>query len=276
MAYNYWTNLSIEFATQRNYLDELFRVYPISPNLRREVPRDKEEQIRNAFNNRDNRTLLMELLDWELFPIKDSYVPFLRRDRSAIDRNPNTVNRIAGNLYAIGYEEMFEKMTEPKETNRQIGPMFKNWIDRGTLGITVVRDERTFLEGNEPMIYNVSDEEMKRFANAYLGYNREKGLDFLAKINGKYVIAEAKFLTDFGGHQNAQFQDAIDTLHTQLDNPQVEEEIIQIIIADGVVFLNADNKFNKYLRENEDEVIISSLLLREYLFSIWGNYGIRL
>lgn len=27
--------------------------------------------------------------------------------------------------------------------------------------------------------------------------------------NGKYVIGEAKFLTDFGGHQNAQFNDAI-------------------------------------------------------------------
>lgn len=25
---NYWTQLSIEFANQRNYLDELFKVYP--------------------------------------------------------------------------------------------------------------------------------------------------------------------------------------------------------------------------------------------------------
>ena len=38
---------------------------------------------------------------------------------------------------------------------------------------------------------------MKLFAEKSLGYNRNKGLDFLARINGKYVIGEAKFLTDF-------------------------------------------------------------------------------
>ncbi len=29
---NYWTQLSIEFANQRNYLDELFSVYPTIPD----------------------------------------------------------------------------------------------------------------------------------------------------------------------------------------------------------------------------------------------------
>ncbi|MBQ7215732.1 MAG: hypothetical protein IJP54_08045 [Synergistaceae bacterium] len=28
---NYWTQQSIDFAQQRNYLDELFKVYPLSP-----------------------------------------------------------------------------------------------------------------------------------------------------------------------------------------------------------------------------------------------------
>ena len=36
----------------------------------------------------------------------------------------------------------------------------------------------------------------------------DKGLDFIARFNGKYVIGEfPKFLTDFGGHQNAQFNE---------------------------------------------------------------------
>lgn len=35
---NLWTAMSVEFASQRNYLDELFKVYPISPNIRRDVP----------------------------------------------------------------------------------------------------------------------------------------------------------------------------------------------------------------------------------------------
>ena len=39
------------------------------------------------------------------------------------------------------------------------------------------------------------------WAKKTLGYTRNKGLDFIARFNGKYVIGEAKFLTDFGGHQ---------------------------------------------------------------------------
>ncbi|GAA8500880.1 hypothetical protein HpDR57_06110 [Helicobacter pylori] len=34
----------------------------------------------------------------------------------------------------------------------------------------------------------------------------------MARFNKKYIIGEAKFLTDFGGHQNAQFNDAISTI----------------------------------------------------------------
>ena len=34
---NYWTELSVEYANQRNYLYSLFKVYPISPNIRRQL-----------------------------------------------------------------------------------------------------------------------------------------------------------------------------------------------------------------------------------------------
>ena len=78
---NYWTEKSIEFAGQRNYLDELFRVYPLSPNLRRELSREQIDAVRLAYDAHDNLRLVETLLDTELFPLKDSYVPFLRHDR---------------------------------------------------------------------------------------------------------------------------------------------------------------------------------------------------
>jgi len=34
---NYWTQLSITYANQRNYLDDLFSVYPTIPNGIREL-----------------------------------------------------------------------------------------------------------------------------------------------------------------------------------------------------------------------------------------------
>ncbi len=47
------------------------------------------------------------------------------------------------------------------------------------------------------------------FAKEHLNYNHNKGLDFVARFNGKHVIGEAKFLTDFDGHQNAQINSRI-------------------------------------------------------------------
>ncbi len=265
---NYWTKLSVEFAQQRNYLDELYKVYPITPNLRREIPTDKEKKIFSAFEKHNNVELIRELLSLDLFPIKDSYVAYLKRDKTAIERNPQTINRIAGNLYQMGYKEVIEKCTEPKETNRQIGPMFKHWIDKGVLGVPIYKNTDIFLNSSGNCILNISDSEMQKFAKEYLGFRREKGIDFIAKFNNKYVIAETKFITDFGGHQNAQFDDAIRTQQTSFVDKKVINEVIPIAIMDGVLYIEGNNKLYRYLTEHPEQVIISSLLLREYLYSL--------
>ena len=41
-----WTEMSIEFANQRNYLDELFRIYPTIPEGVRDIIKKKENQKR--------------------------------------------------------------------------------------------------------------------------------------------------------------------------------------------------------------------------------------
>ena len=82
---------SIELANQKNYLDLLYRVYPISENVRREMSDSTKNDISNFFNGRNNIELLKILIDQTnkkqiVFPIKDSYVAFLKHDNSAIDR----------------------------------------------------------------------------------------------------------------------------------------------------------------------------------------------
>ncbi|MEG2410474.1 MAG: hypothetical protein RSA96_06020 [Erysipelotrichaceae bacterium] len=265
---NKWTELSAKFAQQRNYLDELYKVYPITPNLRREINKTRENNIMIAFENNNNVDLVTSLLDLELFPIKDSYVAYLKRDRTAVSRNPQTINRIAGSLFQMGIEEIIDKCTEPKETNRQMGPMFKQWIDKCTIGAPIIRNPEEFLNYNDNCVFNVSDAEMKKFANKYLGFTREKGIDFIGKFNNKYIIAEAKFLTDFGGHQNAQFDDAVRTMQDNFINKKVDNEVIPIAIMDGVLYISGDNKMHRYLKNNPEQIIISSLLLREFLYSV--------
>ncbi|MCH5159011.1 MAG: restriction endonuclease [Clostridiales bacterium] len=265
---NYWTELSVQFANQRDYLDSLFKVYPMSPNIRRTISEEKWNLIENAFNSRNSDVLVKELLKLDLFPIKDSYVAYLKRDPSSVLKNPNTINRLAGTLYQMGIEAIYKKCTEPKETNRQIGPLFKRWISTGTLGAPVFNNARVFLNADGNAVLNASDSEMENFAREYLGYNHEKGLDFVARFNGKYIIGEAKFLTDFGGHQDAQFADAISTITSELLPNVLNAEVIKIAICDGVLYIAGNNKMHRHLLKHNEEIVISSLLLREFLFSL--------
>ncbi len=259
---NYWLNLSIEYANQRNYLDDLFQVYPTIPEGLRDIDSKIWDGVVDAFNHEDNISLIDSLLRLELFPIKDSYVAYLKRDRSALYRNPATISRLCGRLYEMGIEKIYERSSEPKETNRQIGPMFRNWIRRKSLGILPVGIDE-FISTSENSILEASDTASMEFAEEYLGYKINKGLDFIARFNGKYIIAEAKFLTDFGGHQNAQFRDAIPLLE------QTDLDAIPVAILDGVLYISGRNKMHKQITsELRHHNIMSALVLREFLYQV--------
>jgi hypothetical protein len=259
---NHWTQLSIEYANQRSYLDDLFQVYPTVPDGIREIDDTAWKNIESAFKRHKNDELIRELLKLDLFPIKDSYVAYLKRDKTSIERNPRTVNRICGRLYELGLDKLYERCSEPKETNRQIGPMFRNWLRTNTLGIAPVGLEQ-FLADKNDAILDGSDQSMMDFARQELNYNHDKGLDFVGRFNRKYIIGEAKFLTDFGGHQNAQFNDAISTITTQ----GVKAETVAIL--DGVLYIKSNNKMYKAITEIYSQYnIMSVLVLRNFLYQL--------
>jgi hypothetical protein len=259
---NHWTKLSIEYANQRSYLDDLFHVYPTIPDGIRDIDGGLWKNVEKAFRKKDNTTLLENLLKLDLFPIKDSYVAYLKRDKASLKRNPATVNRLCGRLYEMGLKEIFSQSSEPKETNRQIGPLFRRWVNSKSLGITPVKIDK-FLKTGENAILDASDAEMLVFAKEHLNYKRNKGLDFIGRFNGKYVIGEAKFLTDFGGHQNAQFNDAISTLKVK------GAKATTIAILDGVLYIKGKNKMHKdIIGKLKNENIVSALVLREFLYQL--------
>lgn len=259
---NYWTELSIEYANQRSYLDDLFQVYPTIPDGIREINLDRWKDIEIAFENKDNENLIKEFLKLEIFPIKDSYVAYLKRDSTSILRNPKTINRICGRIYEMGLDKIFERCSEPKETNRQIGPFFRRWINAKASGIKPVSLEE-FISTKNDAILNGSDKQLLDFASSKLNYKYSKGLDFIGRFNEKYVIGEAKFLTDFGGHQNAQFNDAISLIQSK------GVKAIKIAILDGVIYIKGNNKMYKDITTKyKDLNIMSSLVLREFLYQL--------
>lgn len=259
---NHWMNLSIQFANQRNYLDELFNVYPTIPEGIRELDDNVWHKIESAYKQKKSMDLIVTLLALDLFPIKDSYVAYLKRDPNSIKRNPNTINRLCGRLYEMGLDKIYEKCSEPKETNRQIGPLFRRWLNRGCLGLPTV-NLRTFESTKDDAILDAGDAEMMHWCYEKLDYRRNKGLDFVARFKGNYIIGEAKFLTDFGGHQNAQFADALSTLTEKNVNA------IKVAIMDGVLYIQSNNKmFRDITTDYKDLNIMSALVLREFLYNL--------
>jgi hypothetical protein len=270
----YWTDLSIQYASQRNYLDELFKVYPTVPEGIRDIDKGKWKQVEDSFNAHDNVSLFTHLLYLDIFPIKDSYVAYFignycfLHDPSAIARNPNTINRLCGRLYDMGLDETFDKCTAPKETNRQIGPLFKRWLANDGLGIHPV-GLATFEKSDENAVLDASDAEMKQWCATHLNYTRDKGLDFVGRFNKKYIIGEAKFLTDFGGHQNAQFADAVGNFVSASTITNADVTAVAIAILDGVLYINSNNKMYRDITTTyKDYNIYSALLLREFLYSL--------
>mgnify|MGYP000339027511 CR=1 FL=1 len=86
---NHWTKLSIEYANQRSYLDDLFQVYPTIPEgirdidngLWKQVEKDKEAQ-EDAM--RVGRYIASKL---DVFLADDLMRPILGQSENAIDFN---------------------------------------------------------------------------------------------------------------------------------------------------------------------------------------------
>ena len=261
-AKNPWTQKSIDYAANKPYLDDLYSVYPVVHDNVRKIDASVMYRVEHFFNNRDDINLINSLLELDLFPVKDSYVPFLRKSRDSIKRNPNIVKRICADLYEMGYRELYKKCTEPKEANRQMGPMFRNWLKSGALGMKPV-DEMNFERSSCNAILDGSDNSMMEFARRKFGYSRNKGLDFIARYNGKYIIGEAKFISDFGGHQNDQFVDAIATI----ESPLSRKDVVKVGIIDGVPYIRNKGKLFVDLLKTEHN-ILSALVLRDFLESL--------
>lgn len=256
---NEWVKKSIEIANSAGYLDKLQEVYPVVQEKEREIDLEVKKELKQSYNAGDNMTLIKKLLELPKFPIKDPYVAFLRKNDIFLEYNPQTVNRIAERIRGMGFEAMIESIEEPKEFNRQMGTLFKKWVPK--IGYPLLHKSEFEAYDKGIAFLQGGDAQLKDFANRRLGCNLDKGPDLLARVGQIYVIGEAKFLTDYGGHQNAQFEDALRLLRGK------KGEAIRIAVLDGVVWIKNGTKMYRTICELED-TSLTALLLKRFLESL--------
>jgi len=255
---NKWIQKSIDIANAPGYLDRLSDIYVMNVNPERPLSKAVKEKICVAFEERDTKTLIGLLLKAEIFPVKDSYIGFIRANGKAIDQNPKTIARIGERLYWLGLNRLLQEATRPKETNRQLGSAFRQWLP--SLGHTIL-EQNTFEQTKGVAILMGSDKALKEYATKKLGCKLSKGIDLLFKKGSIHVIGEAKFLTTPGGEQDRGFDDASHFIQNKSGTAR------RIALIDGYVWLKSKKGiYSKILKSNLD--IFSALLLKEYIESL--------
>ena len=59
---NRWLKMSIEYANQKSYLDDLFSIYPTIPEGIREIDQTKWNAVEKCYHRKDNIELINSLL----------------------------------------------------------------------------------------------------------------------------------------------------------------------------------------------------------------------
>ena len=232
-------------------------IYVMNVNPNRPLSLDCEKKIRSAFDSRDTKELIHLLIQNEVFPVRDSYVGFLRIRHEAIDQNPITIERIGKRLYTLGYDALIREATRPKETNRQLGNSFKKWLP--DLGYPVLNQKDFDAATTGTVILSGGDKQLANYAIDNLGCKLSKGIDLLIKKDGRYLIGEAKFLTTPGGEQNGGFADA-----STFIKGKSKTKVRRIAILDGYIWVEQSGGLHgKIVKNNLD--IFSVLLLDEYV-----------
>lgn len=247
----------MELANSLGYLDNLFSVYPLFTNPERELPKEVEEIIRDLVKKREKKKLVKILINLEKFPIDNPYVGSLKANEELIDKNPKIVDMIWEQLFSMGANGVIKACKTPKKSSRQFGAIFQKWAP--SLRYKIL-EETEFERYSGTAFLGGSDRVRKNYANKKLNCNlTEKGLDLLMKINSKFVIGQAKFITTGGGAQDNQFNEAIRFVNNDEGNAS------RIAILDGAIWF-----IEGYLEQikETDRNILSALLLGEFIESM--------
>lgn len=266
---NSWVKQSIMLASQHGYLDKLHDVYSVTDIEPRKIPQSLIEEIVKAHGSDDPLKLVTALLKLNKFPIDDIYVGYLRLDKFAIKNSPKTVERIGKRLLAMQIEDLIKLCKQPKVDNRRMGELFHKWFM--SLGYPQLPSDKfgkldTYADNADKkwtiLTLDGTRKTFRDFVNGKLGCGLEKELDILVKVNGEYVIGEAKYFSGYGGHQDDQFKDAIDTFLLKSQG-----RATRIAVLDGVVWLDNGSSMCVKARRLES-IAMSALLLPRFLEDI--------
>lgn len=274
---NEWTKKTINYINTGNYLDVLSNdVYWITAEKQKSTnKRVYKKKLMQVWNTGDNKKLLLELFRYDKFPFDNPLIPMLKLDNSLIDRNPNVVDDICNTLRKMGVECVIDKLKRSKRISRTMNNSFHEYLQSSKFdNIARYSTASDFIKATDRVkMFTASDKTLKDFAKKYIGYSRDKGIDFFAIVDKTIYVAEAKYISTKGGGQYHQFDDAMAMLNLTFKAKDIfkDYKVKPIVIMDGYPYIvsNNDNKVGNCFKSlSDDQVVVSALLLPEFLLNI--------
>jgi hypothetical protein len=314
--WNVWTQRSVELL-EKGYLDKLLQVYKGESGSSKPVPKKVEEKLREAYKAYEGgqegaETKLVEAVlnarkEVGRSPFNHPYLPLVyylvsekEKENKTLEealqevasKHPETIRILAKEAQRRGVEALIQRLEDPPEINRQIGPMFKRWYKEKLKGeiegrfpgptkpkIVVVSPEKSkpeqaplIAEGEAGIIiYTGSDEALKDAAKENLGLGEKeelgtKGVDFYVVIRHGpeetwHLTGEVKFQSDFGGNQDNQKLVAEASIMLDL-----KKRHIGIVVVDGMPVVS---KFREWAGLGKKTIVISVLLLPDLIAELY-------
>jgi len=252
-----WVERSFALVDEGGYLDRMAEIYPPALPGGRQIAQARLDMVRVALEEPDDRVLLRTVLQFRRFPFNHPYVSFLRQSPQEILRNPVVVGVICRRLRDMGVEGVLDGLQKPKELNRQMGPMFSTWLQRQ---YPFSPNPDLFQASLEAVVFlGGSGEMLRRFANN-IGCGIKQP-DFLARVGGRYVVGEAKWVGTGGGNQDRGFEDALRLASASFPRA------VTVAVLDGIVWVRGRGGQSRRLA-NFSGNALSALLLADFLESL--------
>lgn len=257
---NFFLKESIEYAQQRTYLDDLYSVYPTINNNIRDIDKELWGKKEEAFDYEDNAELLRKLFNLNLSPLTNIQITSTGENQISA-YNKKTISRLANEVRSIVYNEFERKCIKQKNARKKTKSMFRNWVTRTEWGIPRLNNNEFSATDNDAICISTK-KEMTDFSKNNLNYSDRREIDFLARINGKYVIGISSLIMGQSKNQISQFHDIIKTAKSN-------SKAVTVAILDGVLYEKEDNRMYKEITNTYSEYnIMSSLLLRDFLYTL--------
>jgi hypothetical protein len=261
---NEWVKKSIEIANSEGYLDRLSEVYPAKTLPIRPLNQQVSIRIHSLHEKGDMEGLLKLLLEitksGHPFPIEHPYASIFRQKPNLIEKNPKVFQELGKIILNMPVEDIIKGLERPIDINRVMGQAFYNWFTNyfPNRGIPVLHEYQFMDNKINRCFFKGRDKDILRFVNKTLGFNLERGRDFLYKKNDKFVVGEARFLSTGGGSQNRDLTETIRFIK------QTKGNVIGVGVLDGIVWFN--KKYLEMLSNlGHDEPALTVLLLEDFL-----------